>query len=136
MSHAPLSERYRILFYDKIVLKIFQQFTSDRSKSVEVEAEAPPFGLKFTKAISFVLKNWVMTSFMTTWGETYKEIFYVIRLTLRLVFEQSALEKPFTSEIAELFFQSFCVQFDKGGVCLLSYLHIYLHTYLLFYSIE
>jgi len=60
-----LSERYRILFYD-IVFQIFQQFTSDRSKSVGVEAEAPPFGLKFTKAISFVLKNWVMTSFMTT----------------------------------------------------------------------
>jgi hypothetical protein len=49
-----------------LFLKYFSSFTSDRSKSVGVEAEAPPFGLKFTKAISFVLKNWVMTSFMTT----------------------------------------------------------------------
>jgi hypothetical protein len=57
MSRAPLSERYRIPFYDKIVFKIFQQFTSDGSKSLGVEAEAPPFGLKFTKVVSFVLKK-------------------------------------------------------------------------------
>jgi hypothetical protein len=50
----------------KLFLKYFSSFTADRSKFVGVEAEAPPLGLKFTKAISFVLMNWVMTSFMTT----------------------------------------------------------------------
>ena len=68
-----------------------------------------------------------MTSFMTTYGEISKDTFYVIDLTPRLVFEQSALEKPFTSETAGLFCPVFlCISRQSKGI--LTYLLTYLRV--------
>ena len=65
MSHtiARTLEQY---FTTKLFSKYFNGFISDRSKSVGLLTKAPPIGLKFTKAISFVLKDLVMSSFVTT----------------------------------------------------------------------